>query len=149
VGRSPGRSTTFEILLSGFSVLPVLSTRFNMPGNQLIHRTENLLQRGGEIALLVDIAEELFGKQELTRSQRQHLELFAEMIDQISRLDCDRLGVFQLLVLLSGSAHLEAIEQNLLPVHFFFFLLLLFLLLGGGLLGGFLFGLKQLQEGVG
>ena len=71
------------------------------------------------------------------------------MVDQVLGLDRDRLGVLQLLVLLAGAADLEAVEEDLLPVHLVFLLLLLLLLLGVLLLGRLLLGLQQLQEGVG
>jgi hypothetical protein len=71
------------------------------------------------------------------------------VVDQIPGLDRDWLGVLQLLVLLAGAAHLEAVEEDLLPIHLLLFLLLLLLLLGVLLLGRLLLRLEQLEEGIG
>ena len=120
-----------------------------MPGHQLIDRAEDLFQRGGEIAFLVDVAEELLRQQQLTGSQREHVELFPQVIDQVLRLDRHRLGVLQLLVLLPRATDLEAVQENLLPVHLLFFFLLLLLLLGILLFGCLLLGIQQLEEGIG
>jgi hypothetical protein len=117
--------------------------------DQLVDRALDLLQRGGEISLLVDVAEELFGQEELAGAQRHHLELLAQVVDEVLGLDRDRLGVLQLLVLLAGAAHLEAVEEDLLPVHLLFLLLLLLFLLGVLLLRRFLLRLEQLEEGIG
>ena len=38
-----------------------------MPRHQLIHRAEDLFQRCGEVAFLVDVAQELLAQQQLPR----------------------------------------------------------------------------------
>ena len=135
--------------LRPFSVLSAVSVPFNVPGHELVDRTENFLQRGREITLFIDIAQKLLGQKQLPGRQGQHLELFPQMVDQVPGFHRNRLGVLQLLVLLPGAAHLEAVEKNFLPVDFFLFLLLLLLLLGSRLLGGLVLRLEQLQEGIG
>ncbi len=120
-----------------------------MRRDELVHRRADLLDRGREIALLVDVAEELLGEEELAGIERQHLQLLAQVIDQILGLDRHRLGVLELLELLPGAADLEAVEEDLLPVHLLFLLLLLLLLLRVLLLRRLLLGLEQLEEGIG
>ena len=129
--------------------LLVLRLPLHVRSDQLVHRVPDLLQRRREVPLLVDVAEEFLGQQELSRGEREHLELLPEMVDEVLGLDRDRLGVLQLLVLLAGAAHLEAVEEDLLPVHLLFLLLLLLLLLRVLLLRRLLLRLEQLQEGVG
>src|SRR5215210_2548968 len=105
-----------------------------MPGEKEIDRSEDVLQRCGEIPLFIYVAEELFGKQQLPGREREHLELFPQVIDKIAALDRDRLSVLQLLVLLAGTANFEAVEENLLPINFVLLVLLFLLLLGSRLL---------------
>ena len=97
---------------------------------------EDLLERRGEVTLFVDVAQEFLGQQQLAWRQDEHLQLFPQMVDQVAGLHRNRLGVLQLLVLLPGTSHLEAVEQDLLPVDLFLLLLLLLLLFGGGLFRG-------------
>jgi hypothetical protein len=82
----------------------------------------------------------------LTRREVEHLQLITEVVGEVAALDRDRLDVFQLLVLFLLPADVEAVEEDLLPIHFVV-LLDLFLLLLGGLLGDFLFlRFLELQE---
>ena len=131
--------------LSAFSAVSALC----VSGHELIDAPQNLLQRRREISLLVDVSEKLLAEEELAGGEGHHLELLAEVVDEVLGLDRDRLGVFQLLVLLAGAADLEAVEEDLLPVHLLLFFLLLLLLFGVLLLGGLVLRLQQLQEGVG
>ena len=101
-----------------------------------------------EVAVVVDVADDLFAEQPLTRRKVEHLQLIPEVVGEVAALDRDRLDVFQLLVLFLLPADVEAVEEDLLPIHFVV-LLDLFLLLLGGLLGDFLFlRLLELQERV-
>ena len=137
------------LVLARVGVVGGLGFRREVPGHQLVDRAEDLLERRGEIAVLVDVAEELLAEQQLARGQRQHLELLAQVVDQVLGLDRDRLDVLLLFVLLAGAAHLEAVEQDLLPVDLVFLLFLLLLLLGVLLLGRLFLGLQQLEERIG
>src|SRR5215203_3847718 len=119
-----------------------------MPGDKEIDRSEDVLQRRGEISLFIDVPEELFGEQQLPGCEREHLELFPQVIDKVAALDRDRLSVLQLLVLLAGTADLEAVKENLLPIDFVLLVLLLLLLLGRRLLRRLIFGLQQLQKRI-
>ena len=147
--RAIGAGRRGPVRIAGLGVAGGLGLRGDVSGHQLVDAAENLLERGGEVALLVDVAQELLPEQELPRSERHHLELLAQVVDQVLSLDRDRLGVLELLVLLAGAADLEAVEEDLLPVHLVFLFLLLLLLLGVLLLGRLLLGLQQLEEGVG
>ena len=44
------------------------AVRREMPGHQLVDAAEDLLERGGEIALFVDVAQELLAEQQLARA---------------------------------------------------------------------------------
>ena len=79
-----------------------------MPGHELIDRAEDFLEGRGEIPFLVDVAEELLAQQQLPGSEREHVELLPEVVDQVLGLDRDRLGVLQLLVLLPACRRLRS-----------------------------------------
>ena len=83
-----------------------------------------LLEAAGEIAVLVDVADELVGEVHLAAVQVEQGDLVAQVVGEVARVDRDRLVVLALLVLLAASARVEAVEQDLLPVD----LALLFLL---------------------
>jgi hypothetical protein len=118
--------------------------------HQQVHGIEDFLERRREVAFLVDVAQKLLRQEQLAGGQNEHLQLLPEVVDQVTGLHRDRLGVLQLLILLPGAAHLEAVEQDLLPVDLILLVLLLLLLFrGGGLFGRLLLGLEQLEEGVG
>ncbi len=119
-----------------------------MGGHQPIHRGADLFQRRREVAFLVDVAEELFGEEQLARVEGEHLELLAQVVDEILGLDRHRLGVLQLLELLARAADLESVEEDLLPVHLLFLFLLLLLLVGILLFRGLLFRLQELEERI-
>ena len=146
--RRPDAGAPSRPALDAGAVLPAVRAP-HMGRDQLVHRAQDLLERRGEVALFVDVAEELLGQEQLARAQGQHLELLAQVVDQVAGLDRDRLGVLQLLELLPGAADLEAVEEDLLPVHLLFLLLLLLLLLRVLLLRRLLLRLEQLEEGIG
>ena len=130
----------FSVMLLPFGVL----------GHQLVGRAQDLLERGGEVAVFLDVADELLRQEHLARRQVEHLQLLAEVVVEPVALDGDRLDVFLLLVFLPGpTGHIETVEEDLLPVGLVLLglLLLLFLL---GLLGLLdrllLLGLDQLEE---
>ncbi len=112
-----------------------------------------LLQGRDEVPLVADVAEEFLAQELLPGVELQHPELLAQVVDEVGRLDADRLEVFLLLVLLARAAGVESVEEDLLPVDLlllFLLFLLFFLLLLGGLLALVLFlGLQQLQERIG
>ncbi len=74
------------------------------------------------------------------------------MVHQVAGLNGDGLGVLELLVLLPRAADVEAVEEDLLPVHLLFlgglllFLLLVLLAVRAVLL--LLLGLEQFEEGI-
>ncbi len=127
-----------------------------MPGvalEQDVDGVPELLQGRDEVPLVADVAEEFLAQELLPGVELQHPELLAQVVDEVGRLDANRLEVFLLLVLLARAAGVESVEEDLLPVDLLLLLLLfllLFLLLLGGLLALVLFlGLQQLQEGIG
>ena len=121
-----------------------------MRRHEAVDRVEDLLERRGEVAVVVDVAHELLGEQLLPGTEVEHLELVLQVVGEGRGLDGDGLGVLQLLVLLTGAAHVEAVEKDLLPVDLVVLLLLFLLLLGVGLLRILvLLRLEQLEEGIG
>ena len=83
-----------------------------------------LLEAAGEVAVLVDVADELVGEEHLPAVEVEQRDLVAQVVGEVARVDRDRLVVLALLVLLAPPARVEAIEKDLLPVD----LALLFLL---------------------
>ena len=137
---------------SSSAVLPVLRPALCVRGDELVYRADDFLHRGGEEAVVLDVAEELLAEQHLARGEVQHLQLLAQVVDQVAGLDRHGLGVLQLLVLLPGAAHVEAVEEDLLPVDLLFlggrllFLLLVLFPVCAVLL--LLLRLQQLEERI-
>ena len=81
----------------------------------LVHAIADLLERAGEVAVVVDVADELVRQQRLARRQIEQRDLLREVIGEMARVDRDRLVPLALLVLLALAARLEAVEQHRLP----------------------------------
>ena len=118
---------------------------------QLVRPLEDLFERGTEVAVFGDVAEELLGEELLARRQIEHPHLLAQVVDQILGLDRHRLYVFHRLAHVPGrDAEVSAVvEQDVFPVGLVvarFFGLGLRLLRHRHL--GLLFGLDQLEEGI-
>ena len=82
----------------------------------LVHALEDLVQATGEVAVLVDVPDELVREVHLARIEIEQVDLIAQMIGEIARVDRHRLVVLALLVLLAPPARVEAVEQDLLPI---------------------------------
>ena len=114
-----------------------------------VDRGGDLLDRAGQIAVLVDVADDLLADPHVPVPVAVVLiELRQKMVPEIDRRLPDLLGhLFGALTGGTGAvARIETVEQDLLPVD----LLLLFLrlLLGLGLVGELLFRLGHLEEGI-
>ena len=135
-------------------ILGVAAEVFGGLGDPFVDAATNLVERACEVAVLVDVADELLGELVLALIEIEELDLVAEVIAEIATVDGDGLEVFLLLVLLGATARVEAVEENLLPVDLVsgLFLRLLFFglpFLGGALLAVFVFILLvHLEERV-
>ncbi len=118
---------------------------------QLVRALDDLLQRGGQIAVLRDVAQELVAKQPLPWCEVQHLDLILQMVGEVLGLDRHRLDIFPRFAEVTGPGERisTVVEQDVFPVGFVVSLLLLFGLdlVGRGCLL-FLLGFEQLEEGV-
>src|SRR6185369_7874545 len=79
----------------------------------LVDSLEDLVETAGEVAVLVDVPDELVREVHLARVEVEQADLVAQMVGEIARVDSDRLVVLALLVLLAAAARVEAIEQDL------------------------------------
>ena len=76
----------------------------------------DLLERAREVAVFVDVADELVGEELLARSEVEQRDLIVEWSARSRRVDGDRLVVLALFVLFAAAAGVEAVEEDLLPV---------------------------------
>ena len=80
---------------------------------------EDFLERRGDIAVVVDIADELLREQRLAWVEVEQLDLFQQVIVEVLCADRHRLVLLPVVALLAHPARrLEAVEQDLLPVGF-------------------------------
>ena len=112
----------------------------------LVDADEDLGDRRREIAILIDVADELLGEELIALGEVEEADLVAEVVVETERRDRRRLVVFAIVALLADATDLEAVEEDLLPLRFVVAVrrrrrllglrLLLLLRLGGGLLPG-------------
>src|SRR5690606_19029800 len=119
----------------GLHRLALLRPALTLLLQPVVEALDDLGERAGQVAVVVDVADDLLAQQHLPRGEPEQHELVAEMVCEVARLDRDRLVVLLLLVLGPPPAGLEAVEEDLLPVDL---LLLLLLLLSRLLLDGLL-----------
>ena len=137
-------------VLSVFSALSVISGPANMPRHQQVHRVEDLLERRGEVALLVDVAQELLGQQQLAWASGSSIWSCSRRWSIRSRDSTVTGSVY------SSCSYCSRVPPTSKPLSRISsqstsscLLLLLLLLFGGGLFRRLLFGLQQLEEGIG
>ncbi len=123
-----------------------------MLGDELVGAGDDLVEGRRQVAVFLDVAQELLGEQLLARREVEHLQLFAQMVDQILGLDRRRLDVVGHAAQVGAPGQLlrPIVEQDVLPVRLVLVRLLLLRLLvcrGGRVL--FFLGLDQLEERVG
>ena len=119
--------------------------------DNFVERRDDILNRGSEIAIIGDVADELVGKQHLAGRQLEEAHLVAQVVTQIARRDGHRLEVFALFMLLASAADgVKAVEKNFLPVDLIASLLRFGLLgvLGLRLVFLFLLFLDEVEERI-
>ena len=75
-----------------------------------------LLERGGEVAVVADVADELLGEEERAGREIEHLQLVAQVGREVGGHHAHRLDVLALLGLLAPAPLVEAREEDVLPV---------------------------------
>jgi len=83
---------------------------------EIVDRLANVLDRAREIAVLIDVPDELLGEEHLARIEVEQRDLIAEMVAQVSSVDRDRLVILFLLVLLATAAGVEPVKQDPFPI---------------------------------
>src|SRR5678816_1604152 len=84
--------------------------------DRVVDRREDVLDRAGEVAVLVDVADELVGEERLARAEVEQRDLVGQMIGEIARIDRDRLVVLAIFVLFAAAAGVESVEKDLFPI---------------------------------
>src|ERR1019366_5740833 len=85
--------------------------------HDVVDALEDLAQRRREVAVVVDVSDELFGEQQLARVEVEQLDLFEQVVVEMMRADRYRLVLLPIVALLAHAARrLEPVEQDLLPV---------------------------------
>src|SRR6185312_7489458 len=97
-------------------VVDVALDRFGGRCDRVVDRGEQLDGRTGEVAVLVDVANEFVSEERLAGREIEEGDLIEQMVREIARVDRDRLVVLALLVLLAATSGVESVEENLLPV---------------------------------
>ncbi len=73
-------------------------TRLRRVGDPFVDVAAQLLERDGEVAVVVDVADEFLGEEALAVAEFEHLHLVAEVVAQVAALDRHRLGLLAILV---------------------------------------------------